>query len=529
MAKKYVVGVDFGTTGSKTLIVDLEGNEIGVGSLENPISHPEPNAFEITPEDFEATLFATTATAVKNAGIDPRDIIAVSLTSIRSHFGLYDRDGKDVGSMILWPDNRIGVMDAPIRETIERAGYTLDDFYDMTGFPHVGIMPLFRLLYTRTRWPETFAKIEKICTMQGAMLKLYGDGDFVDGVEDRVWFQLFDPRTGAPLQKLVDAFDMNDLVGKFADFVPAGTRCGGIGRVAAEKTGLLEGTPLFVGCGDGQCAALGVGCVQPGFASVAFGSLGVIASRHPDWTIDPLRICNVSGAPGGGWETEITSSSAGASFRWFRDVLCAEESGIAKNAGRDVYDVMTERAAKAPIGSNGLLFMPYLTGANAPQANPAARGAYLGLGMTTTKNAFIRASMEGVTYTVKESLDCVCNALGMKFSTCRVSGGATNSPMWNQMMADVFDCVVENVAASDATALGAAMIAAVGAGEYKDLREAADHMVKVTARYEPIPENVAIYKEFYRQYQAAYDNLNRNGFYQNGSRLQEQYGRHVEA
>lgn len=528
MAKKYLVGVDFGTTGSKTLIVDLEGNEIGIGSLENPISYPEPNSFEITPDDFNNTLLTTTAIALKDAGIDPHDIIAVSVTSIRSHFGLYDEEGKDVGAMILWPDNRTGIMDAEIRETIKEAGYTLDEFYDMTGFPHVGIMPLFRLLYMRKRWPEKFSKINKICTMQGAMLKLYGDGSFVDGIEDRVWFQLFEPQTGKPLQKLIDAFDMNDLVGKFAEFVQAGTRCGGIGRIAAEKTGLVEGTPLFVGCGDGQCAALGVGCIQPGFASVAFGSLGVIASRHPNWTIDPLRICNVSGAPGGGWETEITSSSAGASFRWFRDVLCAEESQIAKNTDMDPYNIMTERAAKSPIGSNGLLFMPYLTGANAPQANPAARGAYLGIGITTNKNDFIRATMEGVTYTVKEALNCVCDALNMKFSTCRISGGATNSPMWNQMMADIFDCVVETVAASDATALGAAMIASVGAGVYRDLQEAADNMVLVTSRYEPIPENVAIYKEFYQQFKQAYDNLNQNDFYQNGSRLQEQYGSNAE-
>lgn len=521
MEKKYVVGIDFGTTGSKTLIVDLEGNEVGVGSLENPISYPEPNSFEITPEDFENTLFSTTKLALEKSGIDPNEILGVSLTSIRSHFGLYDKEGRDVCSMILWPDNRTDIMDAEIRETIQKAGYTLDEFYDATGFPHVGIMPLFRLLYTRKRWPETFARIEKICTLQGAMIKLYGDSPLVDGVEDRVWFQLFEPTTGRPLEKLIKAFGLENLVTKFADWVPAGTQCGGIGRHAAQKTGLIEGTPLFVGSGDGQCAALGVGCIQPGFASIAFGSLGVIASRHPEWVPDPLRICNISGGPGGCWETEITSSSAGASFRWFRDTLCAEENLLAASDGRDPYDIMTERAAKSPIGSNGLLFMPYLTGANAPQANPIARGAYLGIGMTTNKEDFIRSTMEGVTYTVKEALDCVQNALGIDFSVCRVSGGATHSKMWNQMMADIFGCAVETVAASDATALGAAMIAAVGAGAYADLQEAADHMVRVTSRYDPIPENVALYRKYFKYFQCAYTSLANGGFYSMGFDLEQ--------
>ena len=337
---------------------------------------------------------------------------------------------------------------------------------------------------------------------------------------------MFDTKSCKPLLKVAEAWDLD--MNKFTEYRPAGTRCGAITKDCAEKTGLIEGTPVIVGCGDQQCGAVGSGNVQEGIASVVMGSVSVAVSRISELVLDPNRISNIVGAPGGAWQIEATSSTAGAAFRWFRDLCCGEEVRYAKKHGLNAYDVLTAKAARSPVGANGVTFLPYLTGATTPYFNDKARASYMGLGMSNVKEDLIRATMEGITFTAKENLEAVAAVNNAVVNTYRVGGGAASSAFWNQMIADVFGGVVENMATAETTALGTAMIEAVGVGAYKNLQEAAENMVQITRRFEPDPKNVAAYRELYAQFQDYYKTLARGDCYPNACRLQHKYAKTVQ-
>jgi xylulokinase len=234
--------------------------------------------------------------------------------------------------------------------------------------------------------------------------------------------------------------------------------------------------------------------------------------RSHDLTLDPSKCLNICGAPGGEWQMEGTTTAAGQGYRWFRDALCAPEIEIAKNEEMDVYDHLNEQAAKVPAGCNGLMFLPYLCGAETPKFNRYARGAFIGMNLQHRKGDFVRAVMEGSTYELKSVMEVFKNA-GLPLGTYRFSGGGSRSALWNQIVADVFNVPISNVGTSESTCLGAAMIAAVGVGLYKDYKEAAASMVRITKSWEPQKKNVAIYQEGYEMMQDCYKTLTDSGMF----------------
>lgn len=197
--------------------------------------------------------------------------------------------------------------------------------------------------------------------------------------------------------------------------------------------------------------------------------------------------------------------SAGGSLRWFRDTLCQPEKAEAARTGRDVYDIITDLAATAPAGSDGLLFLPYLTGERTPHADPDARGVFFGLSLRHTKAHMARAVLEGVTFSLRECLDLLC-ALGQRCARVRVSGGGSRSAFWRQMMADVFGVEIVEVNVTQGAAYGAALLAGVGTGVYRDVQEACDLAVRETGSTKPGPDAPA-YVEAYERYRALYPAL----------------------
>jgi xylulokinase len=205
------------------------------------------------------------------------------------------------------------------------------------------------------------------------------------------------------------------------------------------------------------------------------------------------------------WHLMGVTLSAGGSLRWFRDALCDSEKAEAQRTGRDVYDIITELAATAPPGSDGLLFLPYLTGERTPHADPDARGVFFGLSLRHTKAHMARAVLEGVTFSLRECLDLLCN-LGQSCSRVRVSGGGSRSAFWRQMMADVFGTEIVEVNVTQGAAYGAALLAGVGTGVYPGEMDACERTVHETGSTQPGPSANA-YTEVYERYRALYPAL----------------------
>ena len=510
MANKYLLGVDFGTTGTRSIIYDLQGNELGNAYKENIITYPEPGSYEYDGHSCAQVCYETTALALKRSGIDPRDIAAVSFSAIRGCFGMYDENDEFVHPLILWPDNRSLCKVPWMEERLAALGITHDDLYDLTLFPFSPGWPSARILYFKDRWPEKWERVKKIGSLQTVVQKIYGGDSNLDDAEDVGWFQQHDAVTCKPLPQMQEAWGIPSEL--FAKFVPTGTVIGKVSRECAEQTGLIEGTPLVCGSGDQECMIVGTGCTESGTVSTSIGTCGCIIVRSDELHPDPSRKLNICGSPGGAWQMEGTTSAAGQGYRWFRDALCQPEIGIAKQRGMDVYDMLNELAEEVPAGCNGLMFLPYLVGAETPKFNRFATGAFLGCNIEHRKGAFVRAVMEGACYELKAMLE-VFRQSGLTLAKHRFSSGGSRSALWNQILADVYNEPITNVATSEATGLGAAMIAAVGVGLYNNYEEAAKEMVRVTKTWEPNPENVKIYEEGYALMQDAYETLTQNNIF----------------
>lgn len=507
MEKKYVVGVDCGTTSSKTVIFDFKGNQIGAGQVLNPLTYPSAGRVECDGPAMIETLYETTRLAIQNAGIAPQEIASISCCMFRCTAMTRDKDGGFTYPIIIWQDLRGVEMIPEMEDMLQKAGISKEEFYDICGMPLAGTYPLSKILWVKKHYPEAYENATRIHTMMGLMNKAYGADDYYDDLIDSPWLQL----NGEDFEyndKLINAFGIDKE--KLAPYRKTGEIIGEVTPEVAYKTGLAVGTPIVMGGGDQQIACLGVGCTKEGIGYACGGTAGITAGKSYKMLRDPERKCYVLGTPDGSYVMEGQSNSAASAFKWFKDVIGHGESMAAQHAHLNVYDVLTSAATYSKPGSNGVFFLPYMQGANVPNYDLNARGTYIGMTLATTREDVIRATMEGITFDLKDMLDAMLEANVPEFDTVRITGGIAVSDVWNQMQADIYGWNVETVAVSEATALGCALCAAVGAGIYSSYQEAVDNMVQVTKRYIPNSKNHEIYKDAYKVWKQIFQDLHQN-------------------
>ena len=502
MAKKYVVGVDFGTTGTKSVIYDLQGNEYGQCYYNTTTTFPRPGWYSQDANDIIEKSFLSVKGAIDNAKIDAKDIAGVSFTHICTSFVPVDKDGNFLYNILLWCDMRGKEMFPYIRECWDKAGITEAEEYQITGFP-LGTLPtLSKVLWFRKNFPDLWAKTDKIVGMHAMMSKAFTGGVYYDDKPGIAYSKLANATTFQFDPKLAAMYDLD--LSLYPERKDTGSLIGTIPQSVAEKTGLVAGTPCFAGAGDQRCACTGAGVVKDGMMSLCLGTAGVVHAysskpvRHKGGKIQILGHC----IPGK-WQIEANSSSAASSIEWFKEQFCQLEVANAKLMGSSVFEALTQQAMRSPVGSKGLIYSAWMAGADCPRFNYDARATFTGLTFAHGKNDLLRAIMEGVCFEIYSMVLGIEDTIGQKVDLMRVTGGGAKSDFWNQIQASVYNKTIETIVCPEATSLGAAMCAAVGLGEFKDLREAAGVMVQVNKRFEPIPADVEIYKELF----ALYDDL----------------------
>jgi xylulokinase len=266
---------------------------------------------------------------------------------------------------------------------------------------------------------------------------------------------------------------------------------------------LVEGTPVVAGAGDQAAQAVGTGVVNEGIISATLGTSGVVFASSDTYRVEPQgRLHAFCHAVPGKWHLMGVMLSAAGSLRWYRDALGDAERKVARETGRDVYDVLTQEAAQAPAGCEGLLFLPYLTGERTPYPDPNARGVYFGLTVRHGKTHLTRAVLEGVAFGLRDSLELM-RALGVPLAQVRASGGGARSAMWRQILADVFDTEIATVNVTEGAAYGAALLAGVGAGIFADVPAACGTAIKIAGNSEP-GADAPVYSAYYPRYRALY-------------------------
>jgi xylulokinase len=507
--KKYVVGVDLGTTSSKTVVFNFEGKAMGYGQKLNPLTYPSVGHVECDGPALIQTLYDTCKEAIVNSGVDPREIAAVSFDMFRCTMALRDKDGNFTTPIMIWQDVRGGEMLSDMEKMLTDKGMTPDEWYDMCGMPMSGTNPSSKLQWVKKHQPEAYENATRIHTMMGMMVKAFGADDYYDDIDDTPWLQL----NGQDFEysdKLCDVFGIDK--DKLAPLKRCGDVIGEVTPEVSEKTGLAVGTPLIMGSGDQQIGCVANGCIPEGIGYYCGGTAGIAAGKSMSFLRDPNRKCYVLGTPDGGYVMEGQANAAGSAFKWFRSEICRSEDTAAQMIGASVYDFLTHEAKQSRPGAKGLFFLPYFQGANTPHYEVNARGTLIGMTFAHKRADLIHAVMEGICYDARDMLDAMVAGNVPDYNIIRLSGGIARSDYWCQMQADIYNKPCETVAEEEATALGCAMSAAVGAGIYKDFNEAAEHMVKVTRHYEPDPKNVKRYEDAYQAWRQVYKGLSGKAF-----------------
>jgi xylulokinase len=496
----YLMGIDVSTTGAKALLIDESGQVIATATTEYPLSTPRPLWSEQSPADWWRGVCLSVRKALAKAGSTGEDVRGIGLTGQMHGLVMLDRSGNVLRPAILWNDQRTARQCVEITERVGGA----DAILRLTGN---AILPGFtapKILWVRDNEPRVFEQTAHILLPKD-YARFCLTGEYATEVSDASGTSLLDVEHRCWSSPMLRALDIP------GDWLPRCTESpevsGRISATAARETGLKPGTPVVGGGGDQAAQAVGSGVVTSGIISVTSGTSGVVFAHSDRFAMESMgRLHAFCHAVPGKWHVMGVMLSAGGSLRWLRDCLGDSERAAAQLSGEDPYELLTRSASRAPAGSLGLIFLPYLTGERTPYADPEARGALVGLTVRHRKEHIVRSVLEGVSFGLRDCLELI-QSLNVPIAQVRASGGGARSALWRQIQADIFGKELVLVNVTEGAAYGAALLAGVGVGTYAGVEEAVAHSVAITERVAPIPANVARYQALYPTYRSLYPAL----------------------
>jgi xylulokinase len=490
---RYLLGIDIGISTAKAALFTLDGEMLGLQSEEYLLT-PESQIVESDPGPtyWEPIVRAVRRLLQAFPG-RAEQIVAVSTSTFCETVYPMRADGTPSRPSISWMDSR---STAESDALVERVGAR--ELQRISGQGDFGpIWPATKFLWMKRHEPEAFARTAKFL-MPDDYLLLRLSGAMV--AEQTMWTSslVMDLHRKAWSPTLMDAAEIT--ADKLPALTPTGTVIGTISPQCAAETGLSTRTKVVAGAMDQMCSAVGAGNIVPGLITESTGTVVALLTTIPEPIIDfETRVpCHLHAVPGS-YCLMPWSPTGGLVLKWWKDRYCEEERRQAAEAGRSVYDVLTELAATVPAGSDGLIMLPHLEGAGFPDFAPGARGVFFGLTLHHGKPHLTRAILEAIAYLIRTDVETL-QGLGIQPSEVRVLGGGSKSALWNQIKADVLGLPIAVPANRDAALLGTAVIASVGAGLQPDFATAVKAMTRMEARIQPDPASREVYADGYRRY-----------------------------
>ena len=495
----YVIGVDCGTSGTKTVLFDEKGTVIASSTIEYPMYQPKNGYAEQWPGDWANAMIDTIKAVMAKSGVKKEDVKGIGISGQMHGLVMLDKDNNVIRPSIIWCDQRTEKEVEWMTETIGR-----EKLIEITANPALTGWTAAKILWVKNNEPENYAKVAHILLPKD-FLRFVLTHEYATEVSDASGMQLLDVPNRKWSDELLSAFEIDkNWLGKvFESCEVTGT----LTKAMADELGLCEGTIVVGGAGDNAGAAIGTGVCEDGKAFTTIGTSGVVFAHTSKISIDPKgRVHTCCAAVPNSWHVMGVTQGAGLSLKWFRDNFCGAEKETAKYMGVDEYYLMDKQAETVPVGAERLLYLPYLMGERTPHLDPNARGVFFGLSAMHTKKHMLRAVMEGVSYSLRDCVE-VFREMDINVSDMMACGGGGSSPLWRSMLADLYNCPVKTASSKEGPALGVALLASVGAGIYSSVPEACKAVVAVDKTQQPDPAKMPEYEKFYKLYTEIYPAL----------------------
>lgn len=494
-----LIGIDIGTSATKTVLFDEEGRVLASASREYPLYQPRNGWAEQDPHDWRDAVLETLKRVMEESKVRPEEVKSIGLSGQMHGLVMLDGKGEVIRNSIIWCDQRTGAEVEDMLRIMPR-----EQWIAITANPPLTGWTAAKILWVRKNEPENYARCRHILLPKD-YIRYILTGEFAAEVSDASGMQLLDVPGRCWSGEVLEKLSINpEYLGKLYE------SCQVTGYVLPDitaQTGLSEKTAVVGGAGDNAAAAVGTGVVEDGTAFTTIGTSGVVFAHSSQVTIDPKgRVHTCCCAVPGAWHVMGVTQAAGLSLKWFRDNFCQDYIEEAKRQGVDSYDLINRDIEKIPAGSGRLIYLPYLMGERTPHLDPDCRGVFFGLSAIHTRAHMLRAVMEGVSYSLCDCND-ILKEMGVQVKQMMACGGGGKSPVWRQMLADLYGCRVKTIRQSEGPALGAAILAGVGCGLYESVEAACRRLISEEQSAGPDPERTEVYGRYHKLYQELYGQL----------------------
>ncbi|KAB1435808.1 xylulokinase [Candidatus Galacturonibacter soehngenii] len=485
--EKLLLGIDIGTSACKVAVFDKKGNVLAQSSQSYNLYYPNPGWVEQNPDEWYESICTSIKDALQKGNINPSNIVGIGIDGQSWSAIPVDKDGNCLHNTPIWMDTRARHISTKVTKEL---GF--DTIFQIAGNAFEPAYTTPKILWFKENLPDIYEKTYKFL-QSNSYIALKLTGTFTQDKSQGYGLHFFDAKTCSYNASLANALGIS--LDKVPDIYDCHSVIGSVTKKAASQTGLMEGTPVVAGGLDAACGTLGAGVYKAGQTQEQGGQAGGMsicleeALAHPKLILSPHVIPDL-------WLLQGGSVGGGGVLKWFKQEFAKTSS----------FDELTELASQVPAGSDGVIFLPYMAGERSPIWDPDAKGVYYGLGFDKTKGHMIRASMEGVAYSLEHNLQ-TAKEVGVEIQELIAMGGAANSLLWTQIKSDVTGKVIKVPTSDTATTLGAAILAGVGVGIYEGFEEAVKETIVMTRSHTPNMENHKAYQAMMEIYLELYQNL----------------------
>jgi len=494
------LGIDVGTSATKTLAINEKGMILASASAEYPCDHPRPGWSEQQPELWWEATVKTLEQVLASGRVKPADVAGIGLSGQMHGSVFLDDAGRVIRPALLWNDQRTA---AECLEIEQRAGGR-EALIRMVANPALTGFTAPKILWVRAHEPKSWERVRQVLLPKD-YVRYRLTGTFATEVSDASGTLLLDVANRRWSRELLAKLDIDPAV--LPPCFESPEVSARISELGSKATGLPVGTPVVGGGGDQPAGAVGNGIVRQGVVSATMGTSGVVFAHADSLGFDPKgRLQRGCHAVPGAWHVMGVVLAAGGSFQWFRNELGKAEVAAAKLKGEDPYFLLSDEAALAGPGAEGLFFLPYLTGERTPHFDPDAKGAWVGLTVRHGRAHLIRSVLEGATFAMRDCLELI-REMGVTIEQVRISGGGARNALWKQIQADIYGCDVHTVNSTEGPAFGVALLAQVGTGGFASVPEACDATIQAVGCACVDQDVKAFYDRAFAVYRQLYQDL----------------------